>query len=211
MVLTCRRGIFHRTLKAVQLMVSSWMSNGGLSRSEGVTTKEEGRSREQIEQTQTGVVRVPAPIYAVRSAASERSWVSENTQSGFIVLLPVVILKTERWKQRFVFGSCCHQKCRQEETRGGNVNTLEWKVLRVMKYQNKKAGTDGEEVMKDLLIQKKKEKINNWLRTSRNWKKKKRLEMIHKRLRCRFCSSSTGCCPSSDWRKQKPSWTQKTF
>lgn len=35
MVLTCRRGIFHRTLKAVQFMVSNWMSNGGLSRSEG--------------------------------------------------------------------------------------------------------------------------------------------------------------------------------
>ncbi len=34
MVLTCRRGIFHRTLKAVQLIVSSWMSNGGLRRSD---------------------------------------------------------------------------------------------------------------------------------------------------------------------------------
>lgn len=33
MVLTCRRGIFHRTLKAEQLIVSSWMSNGGLRRS----------------------------------------------------------------------------------------------------------------------------------------------------------------------------------
>lgn len=33
MVLTCLRGIFHRTLKAVQLIVSSWMSNGGLRRS----------------------------------------------------------------------------------------------------------------------------------------------------------------------------------
>lgn len=33
MVLTCRLGIFHRTLKAVQLIVSSWMSNGGLRRS----------------------------------------------------------------------------------------------------------------------------------------------------------------------------------
>lgn len=33
MVLTCRRGIFHRTLKAVQLTVSSWMSSGGLRRS----------------------------------------------------------------------------------------------------------------------------------------------------------------------------------
>lgn len=33
MVLTCRRGIFHRTLKAVQLIVSSWMSSGGLRRS----------------------------------------------------------------------------------------------------------------------------------------------------------------------------------
>lgn len=33
MVLTCLRGIFHRTLKAEQLIVSSWMSNGGLRRS----------------------------------------------------------------------------------------------------------------------------------------------------------------------------------
>lgn len=42
MVLTCRRGIFHRTLKAVQFMVSSWMSSGGLSRSEGVKAKKGG-------------------------------------------------------------------------------------------------------------------------------------------------------------------------
>lgn len=41
MVLTCRRGIFHRTLKAEQLIVSSWMSNGGLRRSVSCKRKRE--------------------------------------------------------------------------------------------------------------------------------------------------------------------------
>lgn len=40
MVLTCRRGIFHRTLKAEQLIVSSWMSKGGLRRSVPCRRKE---------------------------------------------------------------------------------------------------------------------------------------------------------------------------
>lgn len=41
MVLTWRRGIFHRTLKAEQLIVSSWMSNGGLRRSVSCKKKKE--------------------------------------------------------------------------------------------------------------------------------------------------------------------------
>lgn len=43
MVLTCRRGIFHRTLKAEQLIVSSWMSNGGLRRSVSCKRKKKER------------------------------------------------------------------------------------------------------------------------------------------------------------------------
>lgn len=49
MVLTWRRGIFHRTLKAEQLIVSSWMSKGGLRRSVSCKKKKEREKR----QTQT--------------------------------------------------------------------------------------------------------------------------------------------------------------
>lgn len=46
MVLTWRRGIFHRTLKAEQLIVSSWMSNGGLRRSVSCKKKRERERRQ---------------------------------------------------------------------------------------------------------------------------------------------------------------------
>lgn len=46
MVLTWRRGIFHRTLKAEQLIVSSWMSNGGLRRSVSCKKKREREDRQ---------------------------------------------------------------------------------------------------------------------------------------------------------------------
>lgn len=51
MVLTCRRGIFHRTLKVVQFIVSSWMSNGGLIRS-GLNKHTERQTVREIEHVQ---------------------------------------------------------------------------------------------------------------------------------------------------------------
>lgn len=99
MVLTCRRGIFHRTLKAVQFKVSSWMSNGGLSRSEAIRAEKKEVKANLTKQIQDcNPHRVAVFILECVSTlqVQEVECLGLNTQQvELIVGLRVVLLRAE--------------------------------------------------------------------------------------------------------------------